>query len=153
MVLGRILPAVILGFAVLSVGPASAEDAWVVKNSPHSVADTVGKLTAAIDNAGAKVAATVDHAAAAEKAGMQLPPTTVVIFGNPKLGTPLMVENRRFAMDLPIKVLVWQESDATMIGYVEPDVLAERYGIAGDNKSIQAMKMALGKLTDAAAAE
>lgn len=150
---GRILPAFLIAFFAFAARPADAAEDWVVKTSPHSVADTVGKLTGAIENAGANVAAVVDHAAAAEKAGLELPPTTVVIFGNPKVGTPLMADNRNIALDLPMKVLVWQWGEETRIGYVEPAELAQRYGFDADHPSIQTMKGALGKLTDAAVAE
>ena len=87
-------PLLILGLALFSADRAEAQQqgVWVVKSSPHSVPVTVEKLTSAIERAGASVAAVVDHAAGAKKTGMDLPPTTLVIFGNPKLGTPLMQE-------------------------------------------------------------
>lgn len=153
MTFSRLLPALFVGVALFLSNPANAQDDWVVKSSPHSVPDTVANLTAAIEGAGAKVAAVVDHSAAAQSADLELAPTTVVIFGNPKLGTPLMIANRQAAIDLPIKVLIWQEGDSTMIGYLAPEALAARHGIDADHKSIQMMKGALGKLTDAAAAQ
>ena len=149
-----VAPLLILGLALFSTDPAEAQEhgAWVVKTSPHSVPDTVAKLTSAIEGAGAGVAAVVDHAAGATKAGMELPPTTLVIFGNPKLGTPLMQENRRLGIDLPMRVLVWQDGDTTRVGYLEPESMASRYGIAADNASIKTMTGALDKLTNAAIA-
>jgi uncharacterized protein (DUF302 family) len=125
----------------------------VVKTSPHSVPVTVAKLSSAIEGAGASIAAVVDHAAGAKKAGMELPPTTLVIFGNPKLGTPLMQQNRQVGIDLPMSVLVWQDGDATKIGYVSPESMASEYGIAADNASIKKMIGALDKLTNAATAQ
>jgi len=147
-------PLLILGLALFFTDQAAAQEqgTWVVKTSPHSVPDTVAKLTSAIEGAGASVAAVVDHAAGAKKAGMELPPTTLVIFGNPKLGTPLMQENRQVGIDLPMRVLVWQDGDGTRIGYLEPESMASVYGIAADNLSIKTMTGALDKLTNAAAA-
>ena len=155
MTLARILaaPALIWGLALLLTHSAVAQDNWVVKTSPKPVPDTVKALTAAVEGAGASVAAVVDHAAGAKKVGMELPPTTLVIFGNPKLGTPLMQENRQIAMDLPMRVLVWQDSDTTKVGYLKPESMASWYGIAADNPSIKTMTGALDKLTNAATAE
>ncbi|WP_417232663.1 DUF302 domain-containing protein [Brevundimonas sp.] len=125
--------------------------AWVEKTSPDSVADTVARLTAAIDASGASVIAVVDHRANAVKAGLDLPETTVVLFGNPAVGTPLMLANRRAALDLPLEILVWRDGDITRIGYLPAPALAERHGIAPSHPSIAAMTAALNKLTDAAA--
>jgi uncharacterized protein (DUF302 family) len=153
MIFKRVTQAILLIGGVALSTAALATDNWQVKTSPHSVADTVARLTVAIEGGGAKVAAVVDHAAAAANADLDLAPTTVVIFGNPKLGTPLMQEDQRIGIDLPLRILVWQDGDTTMVGYVEPDVIAGRYGIGDDNPSIVAMEGALGKLTDAAIAE
>lgn len=144
--------AIVTALLVMSM-PASAADDWVTKQSPSSVADTVSALTAAVNKAGAKVMATVDHQANAATIDTAIPATTLVIFGNPKLGTPLITENRRVAIDLPQKVLVWEEDGVTMLGYVDPAELAERYGFAPDHPSIKAMQGALDKLTTAASAD
>ena len=148
-------PLLILGFNLFSAGSAEAQEQgdWIIKTSPHSVPVTVEKLNRAIEGAGASVAAVIDHAAGAKKAGMELPPTTLVIFGNPKLGTPLMQETRQIGIDLPMRVLVWQDGDATRIGYLAPGSMASSYGIAGDNSSIKKMTGALDKLTNAATAQ
>jgi uncharacterized protein (DUF302 family) len=148
------LSAMLVGFALTASVPAAAQIAseWVVRTSLYSVPDTVDILTSAIEEAGADVAAVIDHAAAAQRAGLELPPTTVVIFGNPDIGTPLMVESRRFAIDLPLKVLVWQEGNDTMVGYVHPHVLAARHGIEADNELIAMMDGALANFLDAATA-
>jgi len=157
MIFARLIaaPVLVLGFALFSAdsAEAQAQGAWVVKTSPHSVPLTVAKLSSAIEGAGAGVAAVVDHAAAAKKAGMELPPTTLVIFGNPRLGTPLMQENRQIGIDLPMRVLVWQDGDTTRIGYLTSESMASSYGIAADHASIQKMTGALDKLTDAASAQ
>jgi uncharacterized protein (DUF302 family) len=149
-----VAPLLILALALCSTDSACAQghETWVVKTSPHSVPDTVARLTSAVEGAGAGVAAVIDHAAGAKKAGMELPPTTLVIFGNPKLGTPLMQQTRQVGIDLPMRVLVWQDGDVTRIGYLEPESMASRYGIAADNTSIKKMTGALDKLTNAATA-
>jgi len=157
MIFARLIaaPLLVVGFALFSADAAEAQeqDVWVVKTSPHSVPVTVARLSSAIEGAGAGIAAVVDHAAAAKKAGMELPPTTLVIFGNPKLGTPLMQENRQIGLDLPMRVLVWQDGDTTRIGYITPESMASSHGIAPDHASIRKMTVALGKLTDAATAQ
>ena len=138
---------------VLATGAALAADDWQVKTSPYSVEETAERLTDAVEKAGAKVVAVLDHSANAATADMELAPTTVVIFGNPKIGTPLMQENRRIAIDLPVKVLIWQEGDTTQVGYVAPADVAARYNIPADTEAISMMGGALDKLTDAAVAE
>ena len=150
-----IAPLLILGVALSSVDSAEAQEPgdWIVKTSPHSVPVTVERLKSAIEDAGAGVAAVVDHAAGAKRAGMELAPTTLVIFGNPKLGTPLMQENPQVGIDLPMRVLIWQDGDTTRVGYLKPDSMASSYGIAADNGSIKKMTGALDKLTNAATAE
>jgi uncharacterized protein (DUF302 family) len=157
MTLARFMavPGLVLGLALFSMHQAAAQEkgTWVVKTSPHSVADTVSKLTSAVEGAGASVAAVVDHAAGAEKAGMELPPTTLVIFGNPKIGTPLMKANRQIGIDLPMRVLVWQDGGTVKVGYLKPDTMASWYGIEADAPSVKTMTGALDKLTNAATAE
>lgn len=132
-----------------SVTPAT--DDWVEKISPDPVADTVARLTAAIEASPASLVAVVDHRANAAKAGLELPETTVVIFGNPAVGTPLMQANQRAALDLPLEILVWRDGQTTRIGYLSAPALAARYGIAPSHPSIAAMSAALNKLSDAAA--
>ena len=153
MAKARILLSTLACGAALTLASAAYADDWEIKTSPHSVADTVAKLTTAIEGAGAKVVAVVDHAAAAASVDMELPPTTVVIFGNPKLGTPLMQMNQKIGIDLPLKVLVWQDGSTTRIGYIEPEELADEYEIDEDHKIIKTMEGALEKLTDAAIAQ
>ena len=140
--------------------PAAAEiapsvipsaDEWVEKTSPDPVAATVARLTDAIAASGASVVAVVDHRANAARADLELPETTVVIFGNPAVGTPLMLANRRAALDLPLEILVWRDGETTRIGYLPAPALAARYGIAPSHPSITAMTAALNKLSDAAA--
>lgn len=137
--------------ALLNPTDAISEEGWIVKPSPHSVADTADKLVAAIENAGAKVVARVDHAASAKQAGMDLSPTTLVIFGNPKLGTPIMQANQEAGLDLPVRMLIWSKDGQTMLGALDPQTLKARYTLEGADESLQKMRGALEKLMAAAA--
>lgn len=128
---------------------AQAEN-WIIKDSAHDVSTTADKLVAAVEAAGAKVFARVDHAAGARSIGAELVPMTLVMFGNPKLGTPILQAAPQAGLDLPIRVLVWDEDGATKIGYVDPQDLKARYSIKTADKSFQMMAGALSKLTDAA---
>lgn len=130
-------------------GAAMADD-WIVKTSPHSVEKTVTQLTAAVEKAGATLFAVVDHAGGAQKTGQELAPSTLVIFGNPKIGTPVMQNNIRAGLDLPIRVLVFEEDRETKVGYLDPAKLKARYNISGAEEAFAKMTGALDKLTGAA---
>jgi len=146
----RVFSAIFMALAFL--GSAHAQG-LIVKQAQGSVAETVEKFKAAVEGAGAKVFAVVDHAKGAMSVGAEIPPATVVIFGNPKLGTPLIAANPQIGLDLPLKVLVWDEDGKTMIGYTDPIALKDRYDVAGADETFATIAGALGKLTDKAAAE
>ncbi len=141
----------VLCLFLLAVG-AHADGQLITKQSNHDVKTTVDRLEAAVNKAGATVFARVNHAGGAEKVDMELQPMEVLIFGNPKLGTPIIQAAPEAGLDLPIKVLVWQDGEKVMIGYLDPQALKARYGVSGADKSFEMMTGALGKLTDAAAA-
>lgn len=140
---GRVRQAILLIGAIATSTAAAATEEWQVKSSPYSVPETVARLSAAIEGAGAGIAAVVDHADAASDADPDLAPTTVVIFDDPKLGTPSMEDNPMTGIDLPLRILVWQDGDATMVGYVEPTAQAARHEIAADNPSLVMIEGAL----------
>ncbi len=140
--------AIIALSAAQAVSQASAE--WITRESPASVTETADRLVAAAEGAGATVFARVDHAAGAQAVGEELPPTTLVIFGNPKIGTPILQADRRAGLHLPLRVLIWEEDGATMLGYEDPDALKDRYAIEGADAAFEAMRGALEKLTTAA---
>jgi uncharacterized protein (DUF302 family) len=101
----------------------------VDKPSNHSVDETVQKLKAIIQAKGLTLFAVVDHSGEAEKAGMHMPPTKLLIFGSPKAGTPLMLAAPSVAIDLPLKILVWQdEAGRVSVSYNSPAYLQERHG-------------------------
>jgi uncharacterized protein (DUF302 family) len=94
---------------------------------------TVARLEQSIASHGMTVMARLDHAKGAELAGLPLPPTMVLIFGNPKAGTPLMQANRTIGLELPLKILVWQdENGVTQMTYNDVGWLAKRYALPAD---------------------
>jgi uncharacterized protein (DUF302 family) len=98
--------------------------------SRHSVEETVDKLTAILKSKGVKLFALIDHSGEAEQAGMKMPPTKLLIFGNPKGGTPLMLASPSAALDLPLKILAAEDSQGrAWISYNSGEYLKERHGL------------------------
>ena len=101
--------------------------------SHHSVDATVDKLRTILQSKGVTLFAFVDHSGEAEKAGMKMPPTKLLIFGNPKAGTPLMLAAPSVALDLPLKMLVAEDSQGKVwISYNSAEYLRERHGLPED---------------------
>lgn len=123
-----ILAAVASLAIVLPALPALAQQGGMVtRPSAHDVRATIDRFAAAVRDAGWVVFAQVDHAAAAQAVGMTLRPRTVVFFGNPRAGTPGMAANPTLALDLPMRVLVWQDNDGrTQVTRSTGEDLAER---------------------------
>jgi uncharacterized protein (DUF302 family) len=113
---------------------ASILDNGIVSTpSSHSVDQTVEKLAAMLQAKGVALFALVDHSGEAEKVGMKMRPTKLLIFGNPKAGTPLMLAAPSSAIDLPLKILVWEDSERQVwISYNSPQYLQNRHGIPQD---------------------
>jgi len=100
------------------------------KPSSHSVEQTVEKLKSILQSKGVTLFALVDHSGEAEKAGLKMRPTKLLIFGSPKAGTPLMLAAPSIAIDLPLKVLVWEDTQGKVwVSYNSPDYLKERHGL------------------------
>jgi uncharacterized protein (DUF302 family) len=116
--------------------------------------ETMDRLAAAVTEHGMSVLARIDHAAAAAKVGMELRPTAVLIFGNPRAGTPLMQAAQTIGIDLPLKILVWQdEPGATWLAYNDLAWLAKRHGAqVGTDRMLAAMAEALAAVISAATA-
>ena len=110
---------------------AVQKDEGIVKiPSRHSVDETVDKLTTILKSKGVTLFALVDHSGEAEKVGMKMPPTKLLIFGNPKGGTPLMLASPGAAIDLPLKILVAEDSQGKVwISYNSAEYLKERHGL------------------------
>jgi uncharacterized protein (DUF302 family) len=109
------------------------EEGIVKIPSHHSVDETVDKLKTILKSKGVTLFALVDHSGEAEKVGLKMPPTKLLIFGNPKGGTPLMLAAPSAALDLPLKILVAEDSDRKVwISYNSPEYLKERHGLPLD---------------------
>jgi uncharacterized protein (DUF302 family) len=112
------------------VSPTPDEFGAVSKRSSRSVGDTVSRLTALINAKGLNVFAVIDQRAEARRVGSDLRDTVLVMFGSPVAGTPVMDAVPLSALDLPLKILVWDDDGRTKVSYVAPSVLAARYGLA-----------------------
>jgi uncharacterized protein (DUF302 family) len=105
----------------------------VTQQRKHSVKDTVSRLQNLLSEKGIALFALIDHSGEAEKVGMKMPPTKLLIFGNPKGGTPLMIAAPSCAIDLPLKLLVAEDSSGKVwISYNSPDYLRARHNIPED---------------------
>lgn len=140
---------------VLSLLATSALAESLVKvESKFGVKETLDRLVSALDQRGIKIAARIDHAAGAKAAGMELAPTEVVVFGNPKLGTPLMQSNPEISIDLPLKVLAWQDKAGKVwLGYTAPETLKARHGITDRDEAFATMRSALEGLAKSASGQ
>ena len=99
----------------------------------HSVDETVSKLEAALNVKGVKLFALIDHSGEAEKAGMAMKPTKLLLFGNPKAGTPLMVHSPSAAIDLPLKILIAEDDEGKVwISYNSTEYIAQRHNLPPD---------------------
>ena len=145
-----ILMPVTLVFALL-MGAAHAETGLVKKLSARSVQQTMDSLEKLVQKKGLTVFARIDHAAGAAKAGKALPPTQLLIFGNPRMGSELMAKRPSVGIDLPMKVLVWEDSDGKVwMVYNDPRYLAERHGIRDGEAILSGMSGTLRGLVSAA---
>ena len=128
-----------LGAAFVVMGPPGkagdtmtphSDNGIITLPSQHSVDQTVEKLQALLRAEGVTLFALVDHSGEAAKVGMKLPPTKLVIFGNPKAGTPLMLAAPSVAIDLPLKILVWEDGQGKVwLSYNSPAYLQQRHGV------------------------
>jgi uncharacterized protein (DUF302 family) len=108
--------------------PSQNADGLITLSSPYSVAETLDRLEAVLRNHGVTIFARIDHAAAAQDAGLSLRPTQVLIFGNPNIGTPVMQAAPTIAIDLPFKVLAWEdETGQVWLSYNSTEYLAQRH--------------------------
>jgi uncharacterized protein (DUF302 family) len=120
------------------------------KLSPGSVEETVGRLSEIVARKGLKLFAVIDHSGEAQRVGLELRETKVVIFGSPQAGTPVMAAAPLAALDLPLKVLVWADGGQTKVSYTAPAALAARYEL---DDELAARLAGIDALTDAAVAQ
>jgi len=114
--------------------------------SPHSFPDTVARIAAAIDKRPLKLFAKIDHAAGASKAGLELAPSTLFIFGNPKGGAPLMARNAQMGIVLPLKMHVYQDGEAVKVSYTDIVAETEAHGLDSAKLPIPNIVKMLGGL-------
>jgi uncharacterized protein (DUF302 family) len=109
---------------------AATSDGIIDKPSNHSVDQTVETIKGILQAKGVTLFAFIDHSGEAEKVGMKMPPTKLLIFGNPKAGTPLMLAAPSIAIDLPLKLLVWEDAAGkAWVSYNSPQFLKDRHGL------------------------
>jgi uncharacterized protein (DUF302 family) len=120
----------------------------IVKTTRHSYSETLAKLKQTMTEGGNTIFASIDQSAAATSVGLSLRPTTLLVFGNPKAGTPLMAAFPLVALELPLKLLVWEENGKVSLAYVSMSEIAKRYRVTGMDERIDAIDHALDMLTD-----
>jgi uncharacterized protein (DUF302 family) len=104
-------------------------------------------LVGAIERRGLTLFARIDHAAGARNAGMRLEDEEVVLFGSPRSGTPLMQDDRRIGIELPLRILVWREGDQVVVGYQDPRELSGMYNVATHEQKLEQMAALLDTLS------
>ena len=130
-----------------------ADPDLVTLPSAHGVPEIVARLKALLAHKGIEVFADIDHAAGARAVGLPLRPTQVLIFGNPKAGTPLMQSRQTVGLDLPLRVLAWEDEEGkTWLSYRRVADLARQHRVTGRDEAVQALDDGLGALARAAAA-
>jgi uncharacterized protein (DUF302 family) len=131
-----------------------SENGLITITSNHSVKETLDRLEASLRGNGVTVFARIDHAAAAASVDMTLPATELIIFGHPKAGTPLMQAQQSIGIDLPLKMLAWQDANGkNWLAYNDIAWLAKRHGLGEDlGSAISGIAKALAKLAETAAA-
>ena len=126
----------------------------ITKKSQFNVSDTLDRLETILNEKGIKPVVRVDHAAAAKSVDMELRPTQVLFFGNPKLGTPLMQCDQKAGLDLPMRVLVWEAEDgSTWLGYHSPQSIIDDLNMQNVSDVTSMMITALDTLTEDAVQE
>lgn len=141
-------------FASLLATPAMAADGMVSIQSDFDVEETANRLETILEDKGLTLFTRIKHSEGAASVGIELRDTELLIFGNPKVSSPLMQCQQTVAIDLPQKTLIWEDENAqTWISYNEPSYLEERHDISGCAEVIGNITNALSGITNAAASE
>jgi len=141
---------VLLGFASTGL----ADNGLVSKKSKHSAVQTIDRLEALLKKKGINVVARVSHTKNAEGVGIEIRPTELIIFGNPKLGSNMFTSNQLAGIDLPMKALAWEDDKGQVwITYNDPAYIATRHGIKDREEVVKKMSGALENLTSKAAGD
>ena len=137
-------------FFITSCKSNIMENTLIIKESPYDIETTYGKLKTIVENnPNLKILLELDHSKNAANAGLELNPTKIMLFGNPKLGTPLMQASQTVSIDLPQKVIVYTTADAgTKIAYNDPFYLKERHAIEGKDELLTKISNALNTITN-----
>ena len=148
----KFLTTLIILLCAISTQSYATDSNGIIKiKSKHTVTETINKLETVLNKKGMTIFKRVDHTAGAEKAGLKLRPTELLIFGSPKVGTPLMLCSQTAALDLPQKALAYKdESGQVWLVYNDPAYMAKRHNIQGCEKPIQKVTNALAKFVSAA---
>jgi len=150
----RIIPLSILLIVVFATMSMAGNAGLVNVKSTQSVAATADRLERVLAEKGMKLFLRLNHAEGAGNVGIMLRPTELLIFGNPKVGAPLMAKQQSVGIDLPQKMLIWQdESGQVWLTYNEPDYLADRHGLDKSLPPLLKVKTALGAFAQAAGAQ
>ena len=126
-------------------------DGLVVIDSANTMAETEKRLIAALDASGLKIAARIDHEANAKSVGLDLAPTVLFIFGNPKAGTVLIEQQRTVGIDLPFKILMWDDIGKIKVAYNNPAYIARRHGLDTSLPVLTQITSTLRRLAETAA--
>lgn len=134
-----------------AVSTATADNGLISVKSSHDVKVTADRLETILNQKGMKVFIRINHSAGAQKLGKELRPTELIIFGNPKVGTPLMQCSQSVGIDLPQKALIWQDDKGLVwLSYNDPNYLAQRHGLSACAEVIQKVEKALSNFAKAA---
>ena len=117
-----------------------------ISEVPGDVASVVDQLTAALRARGIEIFATVDHAAGARAAGLELADEVLLVFGNPAVGTALMQADPRCGLDLPLRMLVWSQDGTTRVAHHDPGGLAAGYALSGEGATLEKLRGLLEQL-------
>ena len=138
--------------AMIIVVPAMAADGVINVQSAFNVQETADRLENILNEKGMTIFNRIKHSESADKVGIELRETELIIFGNPKVGSPLMKCQQSIAIDLPQKALIWEDHESKVwISYNDPDYLEKRHNISGCEAVISKIKKALSGITKAAA--
>ena len=143
---------IIFLFMIILTTDLFAQEGMITIESDYSVEETASRLENILQENGITIFEIVDHWQGATNVGLKLRPTKLIIFGNPKLGTPIMQCSRTAAIDLPQKMLIWEKTDGeTYIGYNSQEYLKRRHSITGCDETLKKIGNALQKFVNRAA--
>jgi len=151
-IISKITSSLVILLSLTSATVNASDTNGIIKiKSTHSVSETINKLEAALIKKGMTIFKRVNHTDGANKAGLQLRSTELLIFGNPKVGTPLMLCSQTAALDLPQKALAYKDKNGQVwLAYNDPAYMAKRHDIKGCEKAVQKVTNALAKFASAA---